>query len=131
MEEALWSLAQQSRVLQDLRKDNRSVWNDEAAREINSRYLDPHEIDSQQMLAALGQQQNSLDLIDAKLKEAQADAQQADAYARVVIDKLKFVEQDITNAFSHYDLFVKYNSDARSKFPRVYELIHHANNACG
>jgi hypothetical protein len=131
MEEAIWSLSQQSRVLQDLRKDKRGVWNDEAAREINSRYLNPHEIDSQQMLAALEQQKRALDQTDARLGAAQADAQQADAYAMVVIDKLKFVEQDITNAFSLYDLFVQYNSDARSKLPRVYELIHYANNACG
>src|SRR5689334_22983042 len=130
MEEAIWSLSQQSRVLQELRKEKRGVWNDEAAREINSRYMDPHEIDSQQMLAALERQQTVLDQADAKLEAAQADAQRADDYAAVVMDKLKFVEQDMTDAFSHYDLFVRYDSDARSKLPRVYELIQHANNAC-
>lgn len=131
MEESIWSLSQQSRALQELRKDKRGIWNDQAARDINSRYLDPHEIDSQQMLAALEQQKNALDQADSKLDAAQTYARQADECATVVMDKLKFVEQDITNAFSIYDLYVKYDSDARSKFPRVYELISRANSACG
>lgn len=131
MEESIWSLAQQSRCLQEMRMDIRGFWNDEAARDLNGRYLDPHEIDSQQMLSALEQQKNAIEQAGVKLETAQTYQRQADECAMVVMDKLKFVEQDVTSAFSVYDLYVKYDSDARSKLPRVYELIYNANNACG
>jgi exonuclease VII small subunit len=130
LEDELWSMSQQSRSLQDLRKDIRHVWDDEAARGINSRYLDPHEQDDERMRGALNEQSQSLESAARDLEAADELAQRADEYAAVATERLRFAEQDMDNAYSHYDLYVRYNSDARSKFPLVHELIDHANASC-
>jgi hypothetical protein len=131
LEETLWLLSQQSRALQDLRRDISHVWNDEAAREINSRYLNPHESDDSRMQMALNNQKELLEQAGQMLESTKEFAQQIEECAAVVTEKLRFAEQDMDNAYSNYDLYVQYNSDARAKFPLVQELIHHANAACG
>lgn len=60
MEELLWSATQQSRTLQELRKNIQGVWQDEAARELAHRYLDPHESEDQRMLGLLNQEKETL-----------------------------------------------------------------------
>lgn len=131
LEEALWSLSQQSRALQNLRRDISHVWNDEAAREINSRYLNQHETDVSHLQTALNEQRELLQQAGQKLESTKEIAQQLEECAAVVTEKLLFAEQDMENAYSNYDLYIQYNSDARSKFPLVQELISHANAACG
>src|SRR4051794_7183658 len=56
LENDLWLLEQQSRALQECRRDLAWVWNDEAARELNRRYLDPHAADDGQLHRALHQE---------------------------------------------------------------------------
>lgn len=129
-EEALWSLSQQSRALQDLRRDIGLLWRDEAAREINSRYLNLHESDDSHLQTALNGQRELLQQAGEKLKATKVFAQQLEECAAVVAEKLLFAEQDMENAHSNYDLYIRYNSDARAKFPLVQELIDHANAAC-
>ena len=41
MEDIVWKMQQRSRTLQDYRKDIRGLWQDEAAKTLNRRYLDP------------------------------------------------------------------------------------------
>ncbi len=131
MEELLWSMTQESRVLQELRKDIRGIWNDEAARELTNRYLDPHESEDQQMLATLHQQQDALAQSKHQLVSAENYARQAEEHAAVVADRLKSIEQEVTSAYSHHDMYAHYNSEALSKFPIVQNLISQADNACG
>jgi hypothetical protein len=130
LEEPLWLLSQQSRALQDLRKDIMHVWDDEAAREINGRYFNPHEKDDSKLKAALNEQRELLEQADRSLESAKDIAQVVDECAAVVMEKLQFAEQDMDSAYSNYDLYLQYNSEARSKFPLVQELIIHANAAC-
>lgn len=130
LEDDLWLLSQQSRSLQDLRREIRHVWDDEAARAINSRYLAPHEQDEERLRDALNEQSRALESAARELTAADGFARRADECGAVVAEKLRFAEQDMDNAFSNYDLYVRYNSDARSKFSVVSELIDHANAAC-
>lgn len=130
LEDELWSISQQSRSLQDLRKDIRHVWDDEAARTINSRYLDQHEQDDDRMRGALNEQSQTLESAAHDLEATDELARQVDECAVVVGERLRFAEQDMDNAYGNYDVYVRYNSDARSKFPVVSELIDHANAAC-
>ena len=131
MEDLLWSMAQESRTLQELRKDIRGVWQDEAARELASRYLDPHEDEDQQMLAGLNHQKDSLDQSKAKLVLAENQARQAEEYAALVAEGLKSTKQELQSAYGNYDTYVRYNSEARSKLPAIRTLISQANSACG
>jgi hypothetical protein len=130
MEDLLWTMTQESRVLQELRKDIRGVWQDEAARELTSRYLDPHENEDQQMMVGLNQQKDALDQAQAKLISAENYARQAEEYAALVAEGLKSTEQELKSAYSNYDAYAHYNSEARSKFPTIQKLISQANSAC-
>jgi len=131
MEDLLWSMTQESRVLQELRKDIRGIWNDDAAREINSRYLDPHETDDQQMLLGLNQQKETLDQSKSNLESTETYAHQVEDYAAMVVDNLNSTEQEVNTAYSYYDMYAHYHSEARSRFPIIHELINQANSACG
>lgn len=131
LEETLWLMSQQSRVLQDLRKDVGRVWDDEAAREINSRFLNLHEQDDALMRSEMNEQGQLLERAGRELESAKEFAQLADECAAAAAEKLRFAEQDMDSAYSNFDLYVHYNAEANSKFPAVQELIRRANAACG
>jgi hypothetical protein len=130
MEEALWSMSQRTRMLQELRQEVRQVWDDEAARRINNRYLNPHETDNERMAVALGEQNEHLKTAEQYLVLANSLELQIDECAAVVEEKLRFAEQDMDGSYSNYDQYVHYNAEARSKFPVVQQLIGRANSAC-
>ena len=130
LDDAIWSIAQELRVLQDLRRDISVVWEDEAAREINSRYLNPHETDALSMRAELQEQSELLKQAEHKLQAARKFRQQADNLSKIVAERSQFARQDLDNAYSSYDVFVQYNADARSKLPTIQQLINRANSAC-
>lgn len=131
MEELLWSTAQQSRALQELRKDIQGVWQDEAARELTHRYLDPHESEDQRMLVGLNQQKETLEQASAKLTSAETYGQQAEDLSLQVNEGLQATEQELKSAYGNYDTHIHYNSEARSKLPTIQNLINQANSACG
>lgn len=130
MEETLWMMTQQSRVLQELRRDVQSIWNDQAAHELNGRYLNPHETDDQNMLAAFDRQKSILDETFLKLESARAFARQAEEHAAAATIKLDFAEQDLQSAYGHYDLYVRHDLDAKAQFPQIQALIDNANAVC-
>lgn len=130
MDDAIWSITQELRVLQELRRDIRIVWEDEAAREINSRYLNPQEVDALGMRDEMQQQSELLKQADHKLHAAKEFRKQADDLSKTVGERSQFARQDLDNAYSSYDVFVQYNADARSKLPTIQQLINRANSAC-
>jgi hypothetical protein len=131
LEETLWSMSQQSRVLQELRQEIGRVWDDEAAREMNSRFLNPHEQDDARMRGAMNDQTELLKRAGRELDSAKDFARQIDECAAAVAERLRFAEQDMDSAYSNFDLYVHYNAEAVAKFPVVQELIRRANAACG
>lgn len=129
-EETIWRMAQQSRVLQELRREIQPVWDDNAAREMDSRYLNPHAGDDERMLEQLRQQQASLESSSVQLTTAQENGRRADELATVVIEQLRFTNQDLQGAYGHYDVYARYHAEARSKFPQIQALIREANASC-
>ena len=130
LDDAIWSLTQELRVLQDLRRDINVVWEDEAAREVNSRYLNLHEVDSLSMRDQLQEQSELLKQADQKLHSAEEFSRQADSLSKSVAERHEFARQDLDNAYSSYDVFVQYNADACSKLPTIQQLINRANSSC-
>jgi hypothetical protein len=130
LDDAIWSINQEMRVLQDLRRDIRVVWEDEAAREINGRYLNLHDVDALSMRNEMQEQSELLKQADSKLHAAKEFRGQADSLSKTVAERSQFARQDLDNAYSSYDLFVQYNADARSKLPTIQQLINRANSAC-
>jgi hypothetical protein len=130
LEETLWSMTQRSRALQELRADLRQVWDDEATREINGRYLDPHEQDGGKFAVALANQGTCLDEVARQLDAANVYAARIDECAAVITEKLRFAEQDLDNSYGNYDYFMQCNAEARSRVSVVHELISRANASC-
>ena len=130
MDDLLWSMTQQSRTLQELRKDIQGVWQDEAARELTYRYLDPHESEDQRMLASLNQHMETLEQASTRLASAEKYGQQAEGLALQVDEGLKSTEQELQSAYGNYDTYIHYNSESRSKLPTIQNLINQANSAC-
>jgi|ERR1043165_5111540 predicted Zn-dependent peptidase len=128
--ETLWSMGQRSRSFQELRKDARHAWDDEAARDINSRHLNPHEETDRNMRASLELQSEALLQAHEQLVIAQQLAAEVDACSIFITEKLRFAQQDMDSSYSNYDVYVHYNAESKSKFPQVRELIDCANAAC-
>lgn len=80
MHDELWSTDRQSDRLRTLRGDGRSVWQDTAARDITSRWLDPHD-DLAGVIATQSRQQHE-SLADAQRQQREADDQAQVAAAR-------------------------------------------------
>lgn len=131
MEDELWSFTQQSRSLQDLRSDIRAVWDDEAARQLNGRFLEPHRADDDEIRRSLRDQRDTLTRMEASLGIANQACITADDRATEVREALDYVQKEITDAGRAYDLGVAYESDAKARLPMVQACIDRANAACG
>jgi hypothetical protein len=130
MDDLLFTMKRESRALQELRKDIQAIWVDAVARELNGRYLNPHEGDDQQMLAALNRQKDVLDQARIRLDSAQTCARQAENHAATVIESLQSVEQERDKAGNEYERYRHYDSEARSRLPIIQGWIDQANSAC-
>ena len=130
LEDILWRMVQQSRVLQELRREIQLVWDDNAAREVDNRYLNPHAGDDERLLEQLHLQDEFLDQSAMQLTAAQEDDQRAAEQAVVAMEQLRFANQDLQGAYGHYDVYARYHADARGKFPQVQSLIREANASC-
>ena len=131
LEEVLWRMGQQSRVLQELRREIMPVWDDNAAREVDSRYLNSHAADDERLLEQLHLQDEPLDQSASQMTAAQEEGRRAEEQAVEVMEQLRFANQDLQGAYGHYDVYARYHADARGKFPQVQSLIREANASCG
>lgn len=105
--DSLWRSQQQSRTLQEFRKEIRFSWNDHAAKELNSRYLYPHEEEDLRLLEALGQQVRVLEEANEKLVKIREHVRTANQLSTKIADILQDVELDIEIAYQHYDQHVE------------------------
>jgi len=93
------------RVARNIRLSD-SAWSglDEVAKTLNSRYLNPHEEDNQQMITFLGQQKQGLEKAAVELVKAQDYALKADSYSQQVSHFLAIERQEVKQAYHSYNL---------------------------
>ncbi|OCY13203.1 MAG: hypothetical protein BEV12_01205 [Microcystis aeruginosa CACIAM 03] len=115
MEDIVWKMQQRSRTLQDYRKDIRGLWQDEAAKTLNRRYLDPHEDDDQKMIEFLQKQVQGLEKTNEELVKAKDYALEAERYSQQV---------------EHYDRSIEYYGLTQAELPNIHRLIQQANRSC-
>ena len=127
MEETLWYMEQQSRSLKDYRKNKQRQWDDQAARDINRRYLNPHEEDTQQMLQLLKQQQTLLKQADSQIESARDCRVKIEKLSEEIERLLQSTQQDIQRTYSDYHVYLDNHLEAKSLLPKIRELIHQAN----
>lgn len=130
MEDLLWRIKRQSQDLQIQRQEIRGIWDDDAALEINRRFLNPHEEDSAEILKSLGQQHESLSGSEKHLQIADEKARIAEDEAHRVDDAIGMVEQESNNAHARHSQHLEHLGAAGDLIPVVYQLIEQANNSC-
>ena len=131
MGDTLWRMKQRSRTLQEYRKDIRGLWQDEAAKTLNHRYLNPHEDDEQKMIEFMEKQVQGLEKAKNELKKAKEYALEADLYSQKVEHFLEREKQEVKQANHSYDLSIEYYGLTQAELLNIYELIQQANRSCG
>ena len=130
MEEILWLMQQCSRELQDYRQDIRNDWDDEAANELNTRYLNPHEEDDQKMRKFLRAQHRGLESAAMQLSIANQRALEADKYSLEVQYFLELTQQDVARSYQSYEQSRRDCLATQSQLELVGKFIIQANSAC-
>jgi hypothetical protein len=130
MEEILWMMAQRSRSLQDYRRDIRASWDDEAAKTLNTRYLNPHQTDDEEMLDSLQQQRENLTAANLEIHQAQQYALEAERLSREVQHFLEIKQQEADRAYHYYQKSQEFEAATQAQLPAIDNLINRANSAC-
>lgn len=130
MENELWRVKQQSRILQEFRGEIDPFWNDEAAKEMNLRYLNPHQDSDQRMLVNLREQNNNLNEAEFKLNSASKHGIQAERLSQLVAEQVEYTEQEMAVSLQFFEQYQEYLSITESLFPEIEDLIAQANSVC-
>jgi hypothetical protein len=130
VDDELWHLEQQSNRLQAFRQEIQAKWADEAARELNLRYLNPHEQDGASLVANLVQQFDRLGEAATKFDAAEALSLDVETMSATISSQIEYCKQDITVFHQLYEQYREYGSGARALFPTIEELINRANTLC-
>jgi hypothetical protein len=123
-------MSQQSRRLQDLRHEIEGVWQDSAARDLNARYLQPHQNDDSQMLISYRQQSASLEQAEDNILAAHEHGNTAGQLTLQIEEMLQVSDEELRNAQRCLEMYSGHQSDARAQLPLVQKFIGRANNAC-
>ncbi len=130
MEDAVFALQHQSRVLQELRREISGRWDDNAAHQLNQRYLDPHEADSAEMNAALQSQSVALDNAASHFEQAHEHAIQVENLAFAVDESLRYARRESITAREFQEQHRAALAQAQHLIPRVGDLIAAAEQTC-
>ena len=130
MEEALWKFARKNRDLRELRQDIAGIWRDAAARDINSKYLDPHESDAQEIQAAL-QKQHTYITEATKFRTLALEEERSvfDLTAKMMRSS-NATEREMALVFSSYEETQRLHGRAKDLLPQIEQLIQSANSSC-
>lgn len=127
MKEQLWSTARRTGELLDLA--NEMIWDDTAAREIRTRFLNPLEQESKDMLASYRDQYEAIEAARAKISVMQAQQKEADKAGAALEKRHQQVQQELLRAQQEADQSNKQNGSAQALLPRVQTLLDQAATA--
>lgn len=130
LEDVVWRMVRQSRDLQEQRAIIHSLWNDDAARDINMRYLNPHSNDAGVMGRALQSQDESLNVAQKHHKLARVHGQKAREFAIQVEQLLDLAKEQQSRSYAYYDRYTELSSKAARLLPKVIQTIEQANSTC-
>jgi len=130
MEELIWQFARSNRELQNLRKDIKSVWDDDAARAINSRYLDPHESDAHQVQISLQKQYTYISEARKFRRLALEEARRIDDFSHKIDVSLEATDREMSLVFSSHEEARNLYTKTQALFPQIDQFIQSANSTC-
>src|SRR5688572_14612448 len=123
MEEQLWYIDQQTKALQEFRNAIRNLWDDEASRDLNMRYLNPHQDDSGYMVDGFRQQYKKLLETDTLMDSAVEHAEIAETLSEAIAELIVFVDEDIQTAYQYSEQYKEHIAQAQSLLPEIEDLI--------
>jgi len=130
MEDELWSMQQQSRVLQEFRAEIRPLWNDSVAREFDVRYLNAHESEDRDMVKAFTEQSASIDKVADHLERSNQLMTDIELLSQGVNVHLELCEQEIKASYQTHEQYRQFSSMAEDLFREVSSLVAEANTIC-
>lgn len=131
MEELLWRMRRRSQDLQELRDSIQILWDDDAAREINGRYLNPHQDDAKRISLALNTQHEALEHSQLSVHDADRRQARAKELSLVIQQSLALAVHETRQALVNYDQSLHHAALARELVPQIYQYIQAANTSCG
>jgi hypothetical protein len=130
MEDDIAKIRYQSNTLQNFRRDIQPFWDDQAAHEINLRYLNAHEHDDEQMRKSFDEQYRTLSETKDKLNSADQHAHTIEKLAHELDQYLEYCKQDADVAYQMYEEHRQHLSISESLFPEIVSLVNKANEVC-
>lgn len=126
----LWLLDQQARSLQDCRRDIAWVWDDDAARELNRRYLDPQAVDDETLRQALHREVDRLEALREAVDAAEVATRLAEDRAERMKYELGEMDREMKECEDACGRAIAYVSEVDGLLPKISDLIDQANRAC-
>lgn len=123
MEEQLWYMQQQSRVLQEFRDSIQLMWDDEASRTINRAILNPHQEDDEAMVQGFVLQNQQLN--ESKLRREIAmqfsrEAQELSAQIALLITQ---IDEDIEISIQFHQQYRSFYAESQGMLPEIDTLL--------
>jgi len=113
-----------------MRKDISVVWDDAAARAINSKYLNPHQADAHEVQAALQKQYTYISEARKFRGQALEEAQRVDDSSHKAFLSLESTNREMSLVFSSHDEAKNLYARAQALFPQIDQRIQSANSTC-
>jgi hypothetical protein len=126
LQEALWYLQQQSRHLQDYRLDIRGIWADDAATEIDRRYLNIHAQDSSESARSLGSQLASIVDADVEFDLANRAGMKATQLSQQIDRLLRLARAEMNRSLAEYYIHQERDLAANAAISEAESLISQA-----
>lgn len=130
MEDELHVLRHQSGELQSLRRRIAGSWDDEAARELNLRYLNPHSDETEHMLSGCSQQMSALEKTNVSSIAAEQAATRVEALGLDILEQLDLADQDLMLSHQYVEQYSDSASRVQALFGRIDELLSQATAIC-
>ena len=107
------------------------VWDDEAARELNRRYLGPHAADDERLRRLLHEELDRLITLREAVRTAEQSISLAEDRAERVARELAEMDRELTESERERQLALEYVGEVDELLPRIASSIDEANAACG
>jgi len=130
MEDELWNTHHQSRVLQELRQRIAPQWDDEAARDLNLRYLNPHAEEDGQMLEEFRHQIQALGACDQSMYVVGEHVLAVERLSVEILEQLGQSEQELMTHYQYIEHHAEAVELARTLFGDVKSRIAEASAIC-
>lgn len=122
-EETLWRFQQHDRSLQDYRQDIARQWCDNAAQEINQRYLNPAADERSTTVSLFNSQLQSLSLGEEHLTKAEDCHTEINSLREASDRSLDNALQDLEQAQAEYDIYQENYLAVEDKLQEIDHLL--------